>query len=245
MVPEEYRERLEKLVDVFLVENQKLNLSALRTREKCWAGNVLDSVAGVGVKNNSPHTQAQEWGLPAGQAGLGGEENTNSKLLDIGTGGGFPLLPLALCMPQLQCTGIDSTTKKLDAIGRMFDTLDLENIALITGRCEQLAQDKEHREQYDIVTARAVAALPTLLEYAAGFLQVGGQLIAWKSLDIDQELRESEAAQQKLNLELIDTHRYTLPDGWGKRQLLIFQKTALLDQQYPRAVGIPKKMPIL
>jgi 16S rRNA (guanine527-N7)-methyltransferase len=214
--------RLRTLTTAFLAENAKLNLSALRTPEACWVGNVLDS-------------------LPA----LDLPELTDARtLLDLGTGGGFPLLPLACARPDLSCTGLDATGKKIDAIGRIAQATGLSNVHLLTGRAEDLGHDRTCRERFDCVTARAVAPLPTLLEYAAPFVRTGGILVLWKSLHIDAELQASLGGRSTLSTHLLRSHRYTLPGDWGERQLLIFGKTATLKALYPRGNGLPRSKPL-
>lgn len=216
-------ERLRELLRVFLQENAKINLSALREEESCWIGNILDSLPLLEV-------------LPR----LG----TVSKALDVGTGGGFPLLPLAMTMPDTRWTGLDATGKKVEAVKRIASVVRIPNVTLLQGRSETMAHDKAHRDAYDVVTARAVASLPTLLEITGPFVRVGGHLVLWKSLHADQEIQDSLRAQRELHLVPEAAHRYTLPGDFGERQLLIFRKGAATPKQYPRADGLPKKMPL-
>ena len=216
--------KLHELVSVFLEENAKVNLSALRTQDQCWIGNVMDSVEGLRVLSMSDDPQ---------------------QILDVGTGGGFPLLPGALCYPQHAFVGIDATQKKIDAIGRIVDQLGIENVQLVCGRTEELGRDVDHREHYDMVTARAVAPLNVLLEYAAPFVKVGGIIACWKSMTIDTELQESLMARAELSCQLEDRLAYDLGGDWGKRQILVFRKRAALSDAYPRGVGIPKKQPLV
>jgi len=218
----EHEQRLRHLMQVFLTENAKINLSALRTEDACWTGNILDSLA----------LQELECATVL--------EQPNSKLIDVGTGGGFPLLPLAIVYPQARCTGLDSIRKKIDAVTRIAKEADI-TVATVANRAEVLGHDKKFREQFDIVTSRAVAPLGILLEYVAAFAKVGGHIVLWKSMHIDGELAESGTAQRKLNCELVHTHQYELGGDWGTRQLLVFKKTAALDKQYPREVGMAKK----
>jgi len=140
---------------------------------------------------------------------------------------------------------MDSTQKKLDSIRRMTDALKLSNVHLLTGRCEEKGRDEMHRDSYDIVTARAVAPLNVLLEYGAPFVKPGGHLVAWKSMKVETELEESLLARAELSCHLSKAYEYGLPGDWGKRQLLIFEKTSETNQRYPRDVGIPKKSPLL
>jgi 16S rRNA (guanine527-N7)-methyltransferase len=200
-----------------------LNLSALRTPEACYHGNVLDSLPILDL----PEFQGAK------------------TVLDVGTGGGFPLLPIALVRPDIQVTGLDATQKKIDAIGRIGASLGLPNLHLLCGRAEDLGHDPTHRERYDCVTARAVAQLPTLLELTAPFARPGGIIVLWKSLHIDEELNASLFARSTLSTHLLYAHRYTLPGDWGERQLLVFAKSAKLKPIFPRENGLPKNVPLL
>ncbi len=216
-------QRLRELMRVFLAENEKLNLSALRTEERCWVGNILDSLALFDAMPDSP---------------------IGFRLLDLGTGGGFPLLPIAIARADLQCTGLDAVAKKVRAVERIVGQLGLQNVKLVIGRSEELGHDPHHRERYAAVTSRAVAPLPILIEYASSFVKVGGTMVMWKSLHIDEELEGAKNAMKELHCELVRNYEYELPDDFGKRQLLIFAKTAATPKQYPRAVGMAKKKPL-
>lgn len=215
--------RLQDLLRVFLEENGKLNLSALRTEETCWIGNILDSLAFLDAGID----------LPAGSA-----------LLDLGTGGGFPLLPLAIARPDIHCTGLDAVGKKIRAVERIAAALTLKNARTVGGRSEERARETAHRERYDVVTSRAVAPLSILLEYASPFARTGGLIVLWKSLHIEEELAASTNAQRILRCPLERAHRYALPGDWGERQLLLFRKTGATPKEYPRTVGMAKKMPL-
>ena len=222
----EHEQQLRQLLHVFLEENAKINLSALRTEEQCWIGNIQDSLAVLNV-------------LPSLFP-----EQENLHILDMGTGGGFPLLPLAICLPNAQLTGLDSTNKKLEAIKRIQQPLGLKNVTLLAGRAEGLGQQKEYRETFDVVMSRAVASLSTLLEYCSPFVKPKGYVVVWKSLHAEEEFEQSKEAQRKLQLQFIQAHTYTLTEPYGQRQLLIFRKNTLLPKLYPRAVGVPKKEPL-
>jgi len=224
MITEDQQQRLKDLKNVFLEENQKLNLSALRDDDAVWIGNILDSVVALDLEIF---------------------HKKDIKILDVGTGGGFPLLPLAICLPDTQFTGLDSTQKKLDAITRMKDALGIENVRMLSGRCEEKGREQQHRNQYDIVTARAVAPLNILLEYCSPFVKPGGRFVAWKSMKVDTELEESLLARAELSCHLEKSYEYELPGDWGKRQLLIFEKTSPTSGKYPRSTGTPKLHPIV
>lgn len=215
---------LRSLMTAFLEENAKLNLSALRSEEACWHGNILDSLS---AKNLTLF-----------------DSESPLSILDVGTGGGFPLLVLALTYPHHQFTGLDSTRKKCLAIERILAKQNITNVSIIADRAESLGHDKRYREHFDIVTARAVAPLATLLEFLSPFCRPGGHIVCWKSLHIEQELQESQFAQTELACEFLHKHEYTLPGDWGTRQLLVFAKRSVLPKKYPRELGIPGKQPL-
>lgn len=219
-------ERLRLLTRVFLEENKKLNLSAFRTEEHCWIGNVLDSVAFLQAFDERPELAQVR------------------SLLDIGTGGGFPLMPLALCLPEAACTGIDSTQKKIDAVRRIVDAVQIPNVRLVCGRTEELGHDTTYRESFDLVTARAVAPLAVILEYAVPFLKVGGYCAFWKSTKVADEMAGSANAQKILSCPFAGTFTYALPDPWGERTIVFFKKTAATSADYPRKTGTPKQDPL-
>ncbi len=222
MLPSDLEPRLRTLVTVFLAENAKINLSAFRTEEQCWIGNVLDSLAALDLPQVTSAT----------------------KILDVGTGGGFPLLPLALTLPRAQLTGLDSVQKKVEAVGRIAYEMQLTNVRVVAGRAEEYGHNPEYREQFDIVTSRAVAELNVLLEYTSPFVKPGGIVLLWKSMNMEQELRDSLLARAELSCHLTGQHPYELPGDWGKRQLLIFTKAGKLSDKYPRDVGVPGKKPL-
>lgn len=224
-LPQETQDKLRELVRLFLAENAAVNLSALRTEEACFTGNVVDSLA---------------FGLFADAAGL----KEGNLLLDVGTGGGFPLLPIALARPALRCAGIDAVGKKGKAVERIAAALGRGDVRVHHERSETAGNDRRHRERYDVVTARAVAPLWVLLEYCAPFCKVGGALVLWKSTHCDPEIAEAEQAAALLGVRLRTRLPYDLGGDWGQRQLLVYEKTAPTPREYPRAVGEAKRQPL-
>lgn len=218
--------KLRELVTAFLAENKKLNLSAFRTSEHCWIGNVLDSISILQAVDRYPDLKKI------------------TSLVDIGTGGGFPLLPLSLCLPDVACTGIDATQKKIDAVGRIAAACAIPNVKLLCGRIESIAHNAEYREKSDLVTARAVAPLSVLLEYASPLLKVGGLCAFWKSTKVAAELADTAKAQEVLRCRYLGDFTYTLPDGWGDRTIVFFKKAGSVSSEYPRRTGIPKQKPL-
>ncbi len=225
-LPASTKSNLEKLSEVFMLENEQINLSAHRTKDRVWTGNILDSLALVHFM--------KEYSIL----------HTQYSILDLGTGGGFPLLPLAITFPELRFTGMDSVKKKMDAVERIAKTLGIGNVSLLTGRSEELGKDPKHREAYDVVTARAVAETRLLLEYCAPFVKVGGHILLWKSMDIDEEISSATSAEHTFSLQKKSSVLYDLGEPWGKRQILVYQKTKATSEEYPRPVGSAKKSPL-
>ncbi len=163
---------------------------------------------------------------------------TDFKLIDIGTGGGFPALPLAIVFPQLHITAIDSIGKKIKFLELVKKELGLENLVPIACRAEELAQTKEHREQYDLALSRAVAELRILLEYSMPFVKVKGKFIAYKKQNIKDEISAAGNAIHRLSCKLIDQEAY------DDKQLLIFEKLKNNPSDYPRTNQQIKKSPL-
>jgi 16S rRNA (guanine527-N7)-methyltransferase len=139
---------------------------------------------------------------------------------------------------------LDSIQKKVTAVERMIASLKLTNAKALCGRAEEIGHDENHREHYDTVLCRAVAEINVLLEYAVPLAKVNGFVLLWKSLKIEQELKNSLLARAELSCHLVDQHVYELPEDFGKRQILVFRKTAKTREKYPREVGEPKKHPL-
>lgn len=206
--------------------NKKLNLISYKTREELQIKHLQDSLALLEI-----------FDLEEGQ-----------RILDIGAGGGFPGVPLAIFSPGAEFVLMDSTDKKMKAVAKIIKKVGIDNVSTMSGRCEELGHDDKIRESFGMVVARAMAPLPTLLEYAAPFVCVNGIFVAYKSRDYKEELDESANAQSVLGLVFTGAIDYELSeeDGTlvGERSLLIFTKKKALDDEYPRRNGVPKKKPL-
>lgn len=166
------------------------------------------------------------------------------KLIDVGTGAGFPGLPLAIALPQVNVTLVDSTKKKLRFIDAVIKELGLKNARTIHARAEDIGQDVAHRGQYDVVTARAVALLPVLLEYTVPLAKVGGFVIAMKGESGEREVQEAKRALFVLKAEAKPVAPVQLPDIDREHFLVTVEKLDKTPAPYPRQAGIPKKKPI-
>ena len=167
-----------------------------------------------------------------------------SKVLDIGTGGGFPGVPLKIIREDLEIVLLDSLNKRIKFLNEVIDSIGLQDIVAIHGRAEELGRNKEHRENYDIVISRAVASLNTLSEYSLPFVKVGGYFISMKGPDIDQELNEAEKGIKILGGRVKDKIMITLPFSSITHSLIIIEKVKETPTKYPRGGGKPKKKPL-
>lgn len=164
-------------------------------------------------------------------------------LIDIGSGAGFPGLPLKIMRSDLRVTLLEATGKKVAFLNHIISTLDLSNILAIHARAEDLGRDPDHRERYDTAVARAVAELPTLAEYALPLVRVGGIFVAQKGVQVDAEVARAESAISALRGRLRETILVNLP-GLEPRHLVVIEKTAQTPREYPRRAGVPEKKPL-
>ena len=170
--------------------------------------------------------------------------NGKKSLIDIGTGGGFPGVPLKIYNEELEVTLLDSLNKRIIFLNEVIKELGLKNINAIHGRAEELGRKGEYREQYDICISRAVASLDTLLEYCMPFVKKGGHFISMKGPEVDEELKDSQRAINLLGGKLIDTKIFTLPESDIRHSLIIIEKIRETPTKYPRAGGKPKSKPL-
>jgi 16S rRNA (guanine527-N7)-methyltransferase len=167
-----------------------------------------------------------------------------ASLIDIGTGAGFPGLPLAIAMPHLDFTLLDSTNKKLTFIAAVATELGLENVQTLHGRAEEIGHDFIYRARFDLATARAVASLPTLVELATPLLREGGRAFFPKSAEIETELSEGVSACAMLGARI--TSSDLLSDGTDElvTRLVIMDKLGSTPMRFPRRAGLPAKEPL-
>ncbi|WP_313756658.1 16S rRNA (guanine(527)-N(7))-methyltransferase RsmG [Tissierella sp.] len=166
------------------------------------------------------------------------------KVIDIGTGGGFPGLPLKIFNDAIQVTLLDSLNKRIVFLNEVINTLGLKDIEAVHGRAEEFGKNPKYREQYDICISRAVASLNTLSEYCMPFVKVGGYFIAMKGPDVDEELKESEKGIKLLGGKVFKKEIVRIPNSDIVHSLIIINKTQETPTKYPRAGGKPKKNPL-
>lgn len=201
--------------------NARYNLTAIRDEEGIRIKHFLDSLTCLKVINKPP-----------------------KRLIDVGTGGGFPGIPLKILMPGMQLTLVESVGKKVKFCQHIVDTLKLENVQVLQQRAEELGQDPAHREQYDWAVARAVANLPILAEYLLPLVRVNGAMLAQKGHTGPTEAQKAENAIRLLGGHLRQLQNLTLPGVVEERYLIVIDKVAATPVKYPRRVGIPSKKPL-
>lgn len=167
------------------------------------------------------------------------------KIIDVGTGAGFPGIPLKIQNDNIKIDLLDSLNKRINFLNEIIKELQLKNITTIHSRAEDESSKKEVRETYDIATSRAVANLPVLLEYLLPFVRVGGYCICMKGANIEEELKNSKKALKELGGEIEEIKKLELPGTDAKRSIIIVKKIAHTPNKYPRKAGTASKNPII
>lgn len=165
-------------------------------------------------------------------------------LLDLGTGAGFPGIPLKIMFPELKITLADSLNKRLLFLNEVMEALNLKDIETVHGRAEELSKRKDYRESFDLCVSRAVANLSTLSEYCLPFIHTSGKFISYKSGEVDDELKDAKKAVFVLGGEIEDVIHFTLPDSDIKRSFVVINKVHATPKAYPRKAGTPSKSPL-
>lgn len=223
IISEENALTLEALCSHMLSVNDHLNLTAIRDEDGVILKHFVDSCALVPF-------------IPTG-----------AKMVDVGCGGGFPSLPVAILRPDVSVLGLDSVTKKVTYVAETAKMLGITNVSTSNARAEVLGQDSSHREKYDIVSARGVGRLCLLCELCLPLVRVGGAFIAMKSLTTDEELSEAQGAISLLGGRLEKIEAYSLTDGQEElsRTIVIIRKVAPTPKKYPRNNSQIAKKPLL
>lgn len=218
-------ERFQVYYEQLVEWNQRVNLTAITGYEDVQIRHFADSLAVLLAVN------AADLGVPR-------------SLIDIGSGAGFPGLPLKIAQPAWQVTLLESTRKKTRFLEHVVRQLELEAVDVVWARAEEVGRNPTYREQFDLAAARAVADLAVLVEYALPLLHLGGRLIAQKGTDPTDELQTAEKAIKTLGGAHRKTLRYRLSGVDAPLHLVVIEKVAATPMQYPRRPGVPAKRPI-
>lgn len=165
-------------------------------------------------------------------------------VIDVGTGAGFPGIPLKIAFPHLRVVLLDSLNKRIKFLDKVISQLGLTEIRTIHGRAEEYARKEEYREQFDLCVSRAVANLSTLSEYCLPYIQVGGIFVPYKSGEIDDEVEQSKKAVRILGGNIKDVMKFELPGTDIHRSFVLIHKEKHTQKKYPRKAGIPAKEPL-
>ena len=221
------------------IRSFQIYASMLREKNKVMNLTAVDDDQGIAMKHFidsltlCPYIRAEE-------------EKASGKtirLADVGTGAGFPGLPLKISMPELDVTLMDSLAKRLNFLGEVVERLGLEKVSLVHTRAEDGGRDKKYREKYDVVTARAVARLPVLAEYCLPFVKVGGVFLAMKG-HAEEEVQDAGKAIATLGGTIEKTDTFTLPGTDMERTVVVIRKIRPTPPKYPRKAGTPAKEPL-
>lgn len=219
-------EQFNKYYEQLVEKNKVMNLTAITEYEDVLLKHYIDCLA----VNVVPHfREIIKHGL---------------KVIDVGTGAGFPGIPLKIAFPEINISLLDSLNKRINFLNEVVDNLKLTDVNTFHGRAEDFANNAGHREKYDLCVSRAVANLTTLSEYCLPFINVGGMFIALKSGDIETELSESKNAIKVLGGKVVDVIHYTLPDSDIERSFVVIKKVSKTPKKYPRKAGLPSKEPL-
>jgi 16S rRNA (guanine527-N7)-methyltransferase len=221
----EQLQRLLRFRTLLLEWNQRINLTSITDPQEVLSKHFLDSLSCL--------LAIPDW-----------QTRPEASLLDVGSGGGFPGIPLALARPTWQVTLLEATGKKVRFLEEAIAQLGLSNVAALQGRAEEVAHNARHRAQYDLVTARGLASLPVLLEYCLPFCRPGGLVIAHKKGEISAELESGKRAAAPLGGRLHSIQPVSLPGLEDQRLLVVFEATRKTPARYPRRAGAPAKHPL-
>jgi 16S rRNA (guanine527-N7)-methyltransferase len=206
-----------------IAENRKINLTSIIDYEEVQLKHFVDSLTASAVYNFK----------------------ANPCVIDIGTGAGFPSIPLKIVFPGIHLALLEATVKKAQFLERLINELGLQNVEIITGRAEEIAHNPRYREKYNVVLSRAVASLPALVEMALPFCVIGGTFIAYKKGDVGKEIEQSSKAIRIMggNLkEIVPVNPELFKDN---RYLVVIEKVLPAPEEYPRRPGMPGKRPLI
>ena len=217
---EEQLEKFYLYMNILLEWNEKINLTAITNEEEIILKHFVDSLT------------------------INKYIEEGKSIIDVGTGAGFPGIPIKILREDLKVTLLDSLNKRINFLNEVIEKLDLKKIECIHGRAEEFGKNKNYREKYDFATSRAVANMSTLSEYLIPFVKVGGKVLAMKGDKAEEELEEAKKAIKLLGGKVENIDNFYLPDSDIKRNIIIIKKIEKTERKFPRKPGTPAKEPI-
>lgn len=213
-------EQFYKYMNLLIEWNEKMNLTAITEPKEIILKHFIDSITILKYIDD------------------------NSKLVDVGTGAGFPGVPLSIMKPTLKIILVDSLNKRLIFLQEVVKELNLKNIEIVHARAEEFGQNKNYREKFDIATSRAVANLATLSEYLVPLVKIGGKIISMKASNAKEEINDAQKAIEVLGGKIEKIEEFDLPESDIGRTIIIIDKNKCTPAIYPRKAGTPAKEPI-
>lgn len=221
-VNEQQKKQFVQFYEYLVEKNKVMNLTGITEFEEVLTKHFVDSLACVKAL----------------------DLNGRKSVIDIGTGAGFPGVPLKIMFPEVAFTLLDSLKKRVNFLEETFALTGLSKIEAIHGRAEEYARNKNYREKFDVCVSRAVSNLATLSEYCLPYVKKGGFFISYKSGKIQEETEAAEKAVKILGGQIKDVIYFTLPDSEIERSLVVIEKIKNTPPKYPRKAGTPAKEPL-
>lgn len=221
---DEQIEQFLQYYEMLVEKNKVMNLTGITEYEEVIQKHFLDSLSLIRV---IPDIASQKL-----------------TVIDLGTGAGFPGIPLKIAFPELEITLMDSLNKRILFLQKVIDALGLKKVSAVHGRAEEMASNATHRQQYDLCVSRAVSNLAVLTEYCLPFVKKGGLFVSYKSADSDAEIQEGKKAISILGGKLTSVDKFQLPDSDLRRALVCIKKVKDTPKKYPRKAGTPAKLPL-